>query len=129
MLLASHANESMTPTLVSSGRLNHTVGLYLESFPLYLPKTDAVRGISVLLSWLFSSLPVVLLDKVQLGRDLVFLLCILSLCPFVIDFVVEYLYSLSFPPLFGFSEAIDLDVVDADVEKHLEETVEPDVLK
>jgi len=47
----------------------------------------------------------------------------------VIDFVVEYLYSLSFPPLFGFSEAIDLDVVDADVEKHLEETVEPDVLK
>jgi len=41
---------------------------------------------------------------------------------------MECLYTLSFPPLFGCSEAIDLDVVDADVEKNLEETVEPDVL-
>ena len=129
MFFASHANESMTPTLVSCGRLNHAVGLYSESFPLYLPKMDAVRGISVLSPWLFSSVVVVLLDKVQLGHDLVFLLCILSLFSFVIDFGGECLCALSFSPLFGCSEAIDLDAVDADVEKHLEETVELDVLK
>ena len=129
MFFASHAKESMTPTLVSCGKLNHAVGLYSESFPLYLPKMDAVRGISVLSLWLFLSVLVVLLDKVQLGHDLVFLLCILSLFPFAIYFVMECLYALSFPPLFGCSEAIDLDSVDADVEKHLEETEEPDVLK
>ena len=71
----------------------------------------------------------VLLDKVQFGHDLVFLLCILSLCPFMTDFVVECPNALSFPPLFGRSEAIDLDAVDADGEKHLEDTTELDVLK
>lgn len=126
MFFASHANKSMIPILVSCGRLNHAVGLYSESFPLYFPKMDAVRGISVLSPLLFSSVLFVLLDNAQLGHDFVFLLCILSLCPFVRDFVVECLNALSFPPLFGCSEAIDLD---ADVEKHLEDTIELDVLK
>ena len=45
------------------------------------------------------------------------------------DFVVECPNALSFPPLFGRSEAIDLDAVDADGEKHLEDTTELDVLK
>ena len=45
------------------------------------------------------------------------------------DFVVECPNALSLPPLFGRSEAIDLDAVDADGEKHLEDTTELDVLK
>jgi len=45
------------------------------------------------------------------------------------DFVVECSSVLSFPPLFGWSEAIDLDAVDADGEKHLEDTTDLDVLK
>lgn len=115
----------MTPTLDSCGRLNHAVGLYSDSFPLYLPKMDAVHEISVLPPSLFTS---VSLDSVQLEHDLVFLRCILSLCSFVVDFVVEGLNIFSFPPFFWCSEAVDLDAVDADVEKHLEERVALDVL-
>lgn len=115
--------------LVSIGKLNQAVGLYSDPSPPYLPKTDAARGI---LTGSFSLLCLLLLfTDVRLRQDFVFLCCFPSLCLLMIeiDFVGDSLEVFPLATLFCWPEFIDLDVVEADIEKLLDEGVAVDELK